>query len=138
MDATLKHLGELAEADQERCEQIARAFEGAWQQHPQRPPDIAAFLPAEGPLHFAALVQLMCIDLEMRLKQNKPPRVEDYLRLFTELERAPQAVCTLIAWVFQQRLPPSRLRTAHLPCNNVFSACCIYLGGGPRWRTNWP
>jgi hypothetical protein len=45
-------------------------FERAWRGGDA--PTLAPFLPADGPVRAAALVPLLCIDLEMRLRRRAP------------------------------------------------------------------
>jgi WD40 repeat protein/serine/threonine protein kinase len=75
MAATPEHLRILSEADRERCEQIACAFDDAWHRHPDQPPSIETFLPAEEPLRSAVRVELFRIDQELRprpCEENDP------------------------------------------------------------------
>jgi tRNA A-37 threonylcarbamoyl transferase component Bud32 len=58
-------------------------FEGAWQQGPW--PEVEQFLPADDNQRQPALVPLLGCDLERRLRQGQPVRVEDYLRRYPEL-----------------------------------------------------
>jgi WD40 repeat protein len=78
------------------------AFEEAWQRG-QRP-TIDDYLPREGALRWTALVELVHIDLEYRLKAGEPARVEDYLARYPELAADPEVVCGLAAAEFRLRL----------------------------------
>jgi sugar lactone lactonase YvrE/tRNA A-37 threonylcarbamoyl transferase component Bud32 len=74
-----------------------RAFaQGRW-------PAIDDYLPAGGPGREAALINLVHIDLERRLKAGRDARVEEYLKRYPELERSPAAVLDLIAAEYEQR-----------------------------------
>jgi eukaryotic-like serine/threonine-protein kinase len=67
---------------------VADRFEEQWR--PGNPPPISAALdevPAE--LRLRLLVELVCIDLEHRLRNNLPITLADYLREFPELESLP-------------------------------------------------
>jgi WD40 repeat protein len=89
-------------------ERIGCAFEAAWHRQPERPPDIADFLPAENPLRHAVLVELARIDLVMQLVKAGEARVEDYLRRFAELVADDAAVLALIGAEYEgrQRIEP--------------------------------
>ena len=52
---------------------------------PGRQPAIADFLPTERPSRRALLVELVHVDLELRIKSGAYGRVEDYLAAFGEL-----------------------------------------------------
>ena len=75
------------------------ALEAGWAA--ENPPDINRFLPASGPTRLPLLRELVQIDLERRLKNGEPARVEAYLKRFPELaaepspgrEPGPRGVC---------------------------------------------
>lgn len=62
---------------------IAR-FEDAW--HDRGEPEIASFLPTEGPVRAALLEELMQIDMEFRRSRGEQPARAGYVRQFPELE----------------------------------------------------
>lgn len=59
-----------------------RRFEKAWRHGPR--PTIHDYLPI-GPLRFRALIELVHIDLELRLKAGETARVDEYLARYPEL-----------------------------------------------------
>jgi hypothetical protein len=90
-------------ADRERSllEQAVRRFEAAWRQGPR--PVIEDHLPpADGP-RYVALVELVHIDLELRLKAAEPARVEEYLARYPQLAGDCDAVLSLIAAEYELR-----------------------------------
>jgi serine/threonine protein kinase len=72
-----------------------RRFEGAWRQGPR--PRIDDYLPADVPLRARVLIELVHIDLELRLKGGEAARVEDYLARYLELAGDRAATLELIA-----------------------------------------
>jgi hypothetical protein len=82
-------------------DRLGDRFESAWQGGER--PSLAAWLPADGRLRGAALVELACIDLEWRLRGNEPVHVESYLASFPELRADPDGVLRLIALEVQLR-----------------------------------
>src|SRR5215467_7275882 len=60
-----------------------RRFENEWRQGSR--PVIDDFLPAAGPLRNRVLIELVHIDLELRLKAGEAARVEEYLARYPEL-----------------------------------------------------
>src|SRR6516162_7969746 len=81
-------------------------FEDAWQRG-QRPA-IADYLPADGPERRAALIELVHVDLERRLKAGESVRVEAYLSFYPELADDPVLVVDLLAaeWTLRRRQEP--------------------------------
>src|SRR5215468_3925768 len=67
----------------DQLEQIVQRFERDWQQG--RRPAIDDYLPPDGRLRQAALVELVHADLECRLKAGEAARVESYLERYTDL-----------------------------------------------------
>jgi predicted ATPase len=61
-----------------------RRFESAWSQGPR--PRIDDYLPADVPLRARALIELVHIELELRLKAGEAARVEEYLARYPELD----------------------------------------------------
>src|SRR5262245_59783192 len=69
-------------------------FERAWHRAPR--PRIDDYLPGGDPLRFRVLVELVHIDLELRLKAGEAARVEEYLTRYPELTADPDVVLELI------------------------------------------
>jgi WD40 repeat protein/tRNA A-37 threonylcarbamoyl transferase component Bud32 len=69
-------------------------FELAWRRGER--PSVDHFLPSEPSLRHAALVDLVNIDLELRLKAGEPARAEDYLLRFPDLAGDREAAHALI------------------------------------------
>jgi WD40 repeat protein/serine/threonine protein kinase len=84
-----------------RLEQIADDFESAYEEG--RTPDIDAYLPPGGPERRAALIDLVHIDLERRLKGGAAVRVEDYLGRFPDLADDANVVLGLLGAEYAQR-----------------------------------
>src|SRR6516162_10517238 len=61
----------------------AKRFEDAHRHGPR--PRIDDYLPGDGPLRLRILVELVHIDLELRLKAGEGARAEDYLACYPEL-----------------------------------------------------
>jgi predicted ATPase len=72
-----------------------RRFEQAWRQTPR--PGIEDFLPADAPLRLRVLIELVHIDLELRLKAGESARVEEYLERYPELAGDGSLALELIA-----------------------------------------
>jgi serine/threonine protein kinase len=72
-----------------------KRFERAWRQG--RRLVIDDYLPADGPLRCRVLIELVHIDLELRLKAGEAARVEEYLALYPELAGEPAVALDLIA-----------------------------------------
>src|SRR5262249_46299744 len=70
-------------------------FDDAWRQGPR--PVIDDYLPAAGGLRYRLLIELVHIDLELRLKAGEPARVEEYLARYPELAGDTAAALDLIA-----------------------------------------
>src|SRR4051794_14680951 len=60
-----------------------KRFEHAWRQTPR--PGIDDYLPAGAPLRCRVLIELVHLDLELRLKAGEAARVEEYLARYPEL-----------------------------------------------------
>jgi predicted ATPase len=82
-------------ADWSALKDIARRFEKDWGQGPR--PAIDDYLPAGDPLRARALIELVHIDLELRLKAGEAARVEEYLARYPELASDRTATLKLIA-----------------------------------------
>ena len=66
-----------ADADWLALKDALRRFENAWRLEFQ--PPINDYLPTDVPLRSRVLIELVHIDLELRLKAGKSARVEEYL-----------------------------------------------------------
>lgn len=98
-----------------------KRFERAWRQ-PQRPA-IDDYLPSGDPLRARVLIELVHIDLELRLKAGEPARVEDYVARYPELAADRAVVLELIAAEQELR----RRREPGLPLDD-------YLRRFPQYR----
>src|SRR5215469_4503610 len=72
-----------------------KRFEDAWRQAPR--PGIDDYLPSGDPLRRLVLIELVHIDLELRLKAEEAARVEEYLARYPELEGDRAVTLGLIA-----------------------------------------
>jgi predicted ATPase len=72
-----------------------RRFEHAWRDGPR--PRIDEFLPIDVPVRDRVLLELVHIDLELRLKAGESARVEEYLARYPELGSNRAAILELIA-----------------------------------------
>jgi serine/threonine protein kinase len=75
-------------------ERIVRDFEDAWQRGSR--PSVEDYLPADESLRGAVLVELVLTELEYRLRQGDPARVEEYLARFQDLRSIPGIELKLI------------------------------------------
>src|SRR5689334_15079666 len=90
--------------ERERC---CRRFEAAWQEAAR--PDLEAYLPVpEGPFRNSVLGELVHLDLEFRLRSGEEVRVEEYLRRYPQLEKAPEVILELIEEEFSLRQETDR------------------------------
>jgi WD40 repeat protein len=92
---------DLSEATSARVQQVVYRFEAAYEGGPR--PEIDAYLPAQADERRAALVHLVHIDLERRLKAGEAARVEDYLERYPELAHDPAVILDLVAAEYRQR-----------------------------------
>ena len=91
-------------------------FDDAWRRGPR--PVIDDYLPPGGRLRHRLLVELVHIDLELRLKAGESVRVEQYLGCYPELAADSSETLKLFVTFqtfrtgppFRQRNPPSGLR----------------------------
>ncbi len=93
--------GPSVDAEWSALKDAVNRFEAAWRQG--LTPPIEDFLPAESPLRRRVLVELVHIDLELRLKAGQPVRIEEYLARFPELSADAAVVVDLIAAEFEMR-----------------------------------
>jgi hypothetical protein len=94
MDRSFSHLESLSSTFWQEVQQRVRSFESAWASDR---PAISDFLPHDESVRFAALVEMVHVDLELHLKHGLPVRVEDYLAGFPELATDEQILVDLIA-----------------------------------------
>jgi predicted ATPase len=82
-------------ADWAALKDAVRHFEHAWRQDPR--PLIDDYLPIDVPLRSRVLIELVHIDLELRLKAGEAVRVEEYLARYPELTGDEAVILELIA-----------------------------------------
>src|SRR5262245_10452109 len=87
--------------DWSALKEAARRFEDAWRQGPR--PAIDDHLPAGDGLRSRLLVELVHIDLELRLKAGEAARVEEYLARYPELTADRAAAVELVAVEYELR-----------------------------------
>jgi serine/threonine-protein kinase len=83
MSKTVAFTSGLTSEEWSRRERVVRQFDQAWRRGPQ--PVLDDYLPADEGERRAVLAELVHTDLEYRLKDGEPARVEDYLARFPEL-----------------------------------------------------
>ncbi|HLN28584.1 MAG TPA: protein kinase [Gemmataceae bacterium] len=88
-------------------EEIIGRFENAWR-HGQSPA-IENYLPDDQARRTRALVELVYIDLELRLKAGEAVRVESYLERYPQLTETPDLVVVLVQaeYALRQRTEPT-------------------------------
>jgi serine/threonine-protein kinase len=92
----------LALPDRQVVESWLFAFDRGW--HDSRLAEAVRALPPPGsPLRFAALVEMVKIDLERQWQQGRPVCLEDYLRAYPELGTGDTAPADLIAKEYEVR-----------------------------------
>src|SRR6516162_9622920 len=82
-------------ADWSALKDAVRRFENDWRQGPR--PAIDDYLPAGDQLRYRVLIELVHIDLELRLKAGEAARVEEYLARYPELASDQGVTLALIA-----------------------------------------
>jgi predicted ATPase len=110
------------EEDWSALKHAVKQFEYAWRQTPR--PRIDDYLPIDEPLRSVVLVELVHIDLELRLKAGEAARVEEYLNCYTQLWQEPAVPLGLI-------FAEHELRRRRDPGLNLGE----YLKRFPRYRT---
>src|SRR4051794_8451008 len=90
----------LAE-DWSALKDAVKRFEIAWRHGPR--PEIGDYLPNEGSVRLRVLIELVHIELELRLNAGEPARVEQYLTGYPELARDRAATLGLIAAEYELR-----------------------------------
>jgi predicted ATPase len=83
-----------ADEDWSALKDAVKRFEHAWRQAP--PPRIDDHLPPGDPLRLRVLIELVHIDLELRLKGGESARVEEYLARYPQLTRDSAVAVELI------------------------------------------
>jgi serine/threonine protein kinase len=83
MAGALAHLSSLSDQQRACVEDRIEAFEQAWQTAER--PAIRDFLPTDPDIRKAILVELACIDLELRIKAGESAHFETYFFDFPEL-----------------------------------------------------
>jgi serine/threonine protein kinase len=101
-----ERLLEVTAAERARYEAIIDQFEAAWEDHPESPPEIAAYLPAEQPLRALVLVALLESDMESRRRRSPASLFDDPVRRFPELADDPAAAAEVLAWQYELVPPP--------------------------------
>src|SRR5262245_29543894 len=91
----------LASAEWTQCEDRIRAFEQAWRDG--RSPHIDDYLCDSPAVRRALLIELVCTDLEFRLKAGGQVRLEDYLAKYPELAGDRRAALELIEAEYELR-----------------------------------
>jgi predicted ATPase len=83
-----------------------RRFENGWRQGPR--PAIGDYLPTGEPLRGRVLIELVHIDLELRLKAGEAARVEEYLARYPELaaDRADALGLVVVEYELRRRYDP--------------------------------
>ena len=94
MSLAVANATELSSEEWAVREQVLRRFEDAWRSGP--PPVLEDYLPTDGRQRRVVLLELVHTDLEYRLKDGQPARVEEYLIRFPELKSDPAAELELI------------------------------------------
>jgi WD40 repeat protein len=111
---------------------LVERFEDAWQRGEQ--PNLADYLPADGPERQAALIPLVHIDLERRLKAGQAVRVEAYLWRYPELAADADRVVALLEaeWKLRQRHEPHlKLKVFVERAMRALKAASPHLGDEP-------
>jgi WD40 repeat protein len=120
-------------------ESAVKRFERAWQQGPR--PAIDAYLPA-GDRRRLVLVELVHIDLELRLKCGESARVEEYLHRYPELagDRATALELIAVEYELRRRGEPGlglddylrRFPQYHGDLPEQIPQATVKIGGPPR------
>jgi predicted ATPase len=102
-----------------------RRFDSAWRHGPR--PLIDDYLPSDIPLRIRVLIELVHVDLELRLKAGETARVEEYLARYAELAGDQAVTLELIAAEHEFR----RRREPGLALDE-------YLSRFPQYRAQLP
>jgi WD40 repeat protein/tRNA A-37 threonylcarbamoyl transferase component Bud32 len=95
------HLRDLPSALWDEMQSVLEDFESVWRRGER--PDLNAYLRPGPALYFPLLVELVHVDLELRLKAGDGARVEEYLRRYPGLSRERQTLLALIRAEFHLR-----------------------------------
>src|SRR5262249_20334043 len=87
--------------DEATLEHYIWRFEDAWKEGTR--PVIDKYLPDDGEKRRDALIELVQIDLELRLKAGEPARVEEYLNRYPELGRSSELILGLLQAEMEKR-----------------------------------
>src|SRR5262245_49910636 len=101
MSSIRERLRGLSPTDRGRYESIIDRFEDEWHDHPDAPPEVAAYLPPDEPLRTLVLVALVKSDLESRKRRYDSARFEDYAGRFPELANDTHAAAEVLAWAHE-------------------------------------
>ena len=102
MSESNKHNNDCSGEDDRRLDQAMGRFEDAWQRGEQ--PAIDDYLPADASERLSVLEELVHVDLEYRLKEGEPARVEEYVDRYPELSQADLLLALIRAeYKFRQR-----------------------------------
>src|SRR5262245_51794358 len=85
----------LIEAVPAECEAILKRFEQAWRL--QEKPNLENYLPTPQPGDTRLLLELVHLDLDFRLRNGEPVRIEHYLKRYPHLDRDRTRFLELIA-----------------------------------------
>src|SRR5262245_1803823 len=85
-----------------RLEEICESFESAWRRSERW--TIEEILPTAGTLRDKALVDLVHIELELRLEEGEAARAEEYFARFPDLADDPVESLALVKAEFKHRL----------------------------------
>jgi serine/threonine protein kinase len=92
---------DLLGADWAGLEDILQRFEEAWQRGEH--PELNSFLPDGIRRQPGVLIEIVCVDLERRLKSGEAARVERYFQQYPELSQNPEEALSLVAWELKLR-----------------------------------
>src|SRR5262249_12159216 len=96
-----KPIGSLNVEDLTVLKRVIQCFEDAWRQGPR--PVIGDYLLGDAALQYHLLIELVHVDLELRLKAGDSARVEEYLGQYPELADDHAAALDLIEAEYQLR-----------------------------------
>src|SRR5262245_2285417 len=88
-------------ADWRALTEAVRRFENAWRRGPR--PQIDDYLPLGFPLRFRVLMELVHVDLELRVSDGETACVEEYLARYPQLADDRAGVLELIAAEYSLR-----------------------------------
>lgn len=97
------HLNDLSTDALERLEAAVERFEQALNNG--HPADLTAWLPHDPIERKATLIELIHVELELKLRKREAIRVEQYLKQFAELRKERRAVLDLLVKEYRFRRP---------------------------------